>query len=316
MNAHSLLINPYVGLRPYESEDSLYYFGRGEQTKSLLGLLHQNHFVAVVGSSGSGKSSLVRAGLIPHLDAGFLVQDRDQWQIATMKPGESPLTNLISTLAGVAAKDANVGAIKQLQMQVRERGAQALVDELASLATQQDTNIFLLVDQFEELFRFSLGQENLHLRHEAEEFVALLLSLSRQRQLPIFICLTMRSDFLGDCDAFYGLPEAINRSQFLVPRLTRDQRREAIVSPTILAGGAIAPRLVDLLLNENIDTRDDLPILQHLLMRCWDAWQADPNQPEQYHTLWYSLIDLSSHPTPNTSTRSYRTSTPSEASWL
>ena len=84
----------------------------------------------------------------------------------------------------------------------------------------------------------------------------------------------MRSDFLGDCDAFNRLPEAINRGQFLVPRLTRAQRRDAIVGPVRLTGGSIAPRLVDRLLNERLDTRDDLPILQHCLMRCWDDWSA------------------------------------------
>lgn len=90
--------NPFVGLRPYESSDSLYYFGRGEQVKSLLRQLHQHRFVAVVGSSGSGKSSLIRAGLIPQLEAGFLVQARDQWLVARMKPGEAPLENLVGSL--------------------------------------------------------------------------------------------------------------------------------------------------------------------------------------------------------------------------
>ena len=95
---NSGLQNPFVGLRPYESKDSLYFFGRGEQTKSLLRLLHQHHFVAVVGSSGSGKSSLVRAGLIPQLEAGFLVQERDRWHIATMKPGEAPLADFMENV--------------------------------------------------------------------------------------------------------------------------------------------------------------------------------------------------------------------------
>jgi hypothetical protein len=82
----------------------------------------------------------------------------------------------------------------------------------------------------------------------------------------------MRSDFIGDCDAYTGLPEAINRGQFLVPRLTRAQRREAIVGPVRLTGQRISARLVDRLLNERLDTRDDLPILQHVLLRCWDHW--------------------------------------------
>ncbi|WP_133513001.1 hypothetical protein [Candidatus Thiosymbion oneisti] len=83
--------NPFVGLRPFERADSLYYFGRDAQIQALLTSLHQSRFLALVGSSGCGKSSLIRAGLIPALEAGFLVQDRDRWRIATCKPGETPL---------------------------------------------------------------------------------------------------------------------------------------------------------------------------------------------------------------------------------
>ncbi|HEB93882.1 MAG TPA: TIR domain-containing protein, partial [Gammaproteobacteria bacterium] len=291
--------HPFVGLRPYEREESLWFFGRNEQTKSLLGLLHEHHFVAVVGSSGSGKSSLVRAGLIPQLEAGFLVQERDRWVIATMQPGDSPLCNLVQSLTH--APDASPDGKNEARLleQVREHGVQALLDSLASRRIDTDTNILLVVDQFEELFRFSLEQKNHQRLEQAKEFVALLLSLGEQRQLPVFICLTMRSDFLGDCDAFHGLPEAISRSQFLVPRLTRDQRREVITSPIAMAGGEIASRLVDRLLNENIDTRNDLPLLQHLLMRVWEAWRADPGHPpridlrhyEQVHTIHHALND-------------------------
>ena len=90
--------NPYVGLRPFEQEDSLYFFGRREQTMELLEQLSQTRFLAVVGSSGCGKSSLIRAGLIPALLGGFLVEERDTWQIAIMKPGDAPLRNLALAL--------------------------------------------------------------------------------------------------------------------------------------------------------------------------------------------------------------------------
>ena len=101
--------NPFVGLRPFESEDSLYYFGRGEQTKALLRQLHATRFLAVVGSSGCGKSSLVRAGLIPNLEAGFLAQDRDFWQIAIMKPGDSPLHNLARAMLTAFSQSVETG---------------------------------------------------------------------------------------------------------------------------------------------------------------------------------------------------------------
>jgi alpha-beta hydrolase superfamily lysophospholipase len=289
------LQNPFVGLRPYRSEESIYFFGRGEQTKRLMRLLHAHHFVTVVGSSGSGKSSLVRAGLIPQLEAGFLVQERDRWRIAIMKPGETPLCNLIRELAAISGERLADEDETQLLDQMQERGVQTLLDILTPLQENQDTNLLLLVDQFEELFRFALKHKDHRHQEQAEAFVAMLLRLSEQRQLSVFVCLTMRSDFLGDCDAFYGLPEAINRSQYLVPRLTRQQRREAIASPIHLAGAEIAPRLLDRLLNENVGTRDDLPILQHALMRTWTQWLGDDHGPidlvhyDKIHTVKNAL---------------------------
>ena len=295
MSRQAQVQNPYVGLRPFESEDSLYYFGRREQIKALLRQLHQTRFLAVVGSSGCGKSSLVRAGLIPNLEAGFLVQDRDLWRIAAMKPGDAPLQSLARALLTVLGESTETETLEIYTESIRRKGVQAVLEKTLSALDRRDANLLLLVDQFEELFRFQRerdgGQE------EAADFVSILLRLVEQAEAPIFICLTMRSDFLGDCDAFQGLPEAINRSQYLVPRLTRQQRREAISSPIYLAGAKIAPRLLDRLLNENVGTRDDLPILQHALMRTWTQWARDDHGPidmvhyDQIHTVKNALND-------------------------
>jgi WD40 repeat protein/energy-coupling factor transporter ATP-binding protein EcfA2 len=292
------LENPFVGLRPYEADDSLYYFGRGEQIKTLMRQLHLHRFVAVVGSSGSGKSSLVRAGLIPQLEAGFLVQDRDQWHVGRMKPGEDPIGYLAHSIREAFWEDGDEEENKAFAARLRDEGVSGLLDYLHEKLDDGDGNLLLLVDQFEELFRFRDRKRLKEQKEESEEFVAMLLRLVEQRKLPIFVVLTMRSDFLGDCDAFYRLPEAINDSQFLVPRLTRAQRREVITSPILLSGMQIAPRLVDRLLNENMDTRDDLPVLQHVMLRAWDVWTRDPEAPgcpieirhyEAAHTIHGSL---------------------------
>ena len=274
MNREIAVQNPFVGLRPFESRDSLYYFGRKEQTHALLKQLYANRFVAVVGSSGCGKSSLVRAGLIPNLEAGFLVQDRDLWEIATFKPGDAPLYHLVASLASLTASPDTPDAVEILMETVQRRGAQALVDLARTTLNGEDSNLLIVVDQFEELFRFQQARTT-RVREEAADFVSILLHLAEQTVVPIYVVLTMRSDFLGECDAFQGLPEAMNNSQYLVPRLTRQQRREAFLGPIRLAGADITPRLMDRLLNESLDTRDDLPVLQHVLMRTWNVWAED-----------------------------------------
>ena len=267
--------NPFVGLRPFKTEESLLFFGRNEQTIELLQRLHQTRFLAVVGSSGCGKSSLIRAGLIPKLKAGFLIEERDRWLTATMKPGDAPLQNLARSLLEAAFKDATEPAIEEFVKQIGQSGADAVITRLAPALSDSSSNLLLLIDQFEEIFRFGVESGNAEQRDEAEDFVALMLALAAQPNLPIYVVLTMRSDFIGDCDNFYGLPEAMNRSQYLVPRLTRRQRQQAIEGPIRLFGATISPRLLDRVLNDVGDKSDQLPVMQHALMRTWEEWKRD-----------------------------------------
>ncbi len=278
--------NPYVGLRPFDSKDSLYFFGRREQSAQLMERLVQNRFLAVVGSSGCGKSSLIRAGLIPALMGGFMVDQRDKWLITSMKPGDSPTSNLAAALCATS-KQEEPGASAALTNQIAADQTDAVIDYLAPLLGA-DTNLLLLVDQFEEIFSFRGNEDEEQLalmsastrrergarREEAANFVDLILALSAARELPLYVVLTMRSDFLGDCDVFYGLPEAMNLSRYLVPRLTRQQLRDSVQGPALLAGGTITPRLLDTVLNDVGGRSDQLPVLQHALLRTWDAWRA------------------------------------------
>ena len=262
---HGTPEGPFVGLRPFESSDSVLFFGREEQTVALLQQLHRNRFVAVVGSSGSGKSSLVRAGLIPKLQGGFLAGDRDRWHVAVMKPGQDPLANLEKALESVTGRAPEA---------LIDAGTRSVLDVVEPLFASDDANLLLLVDQFEELFRYSArGSDGIEHQHAAE-FVKIVLDLIREHDMPIYIAITMRSDFLGDCDLFRGLPEALNRSQYLVPRLTRQQLRTAIVGPIRLFRTEITDSLVSRLLNDAGRERDSLPIVQHALLRTWHIWRT------------------------------------------
>ena len=275
MTTQSMPDNPFVGLRPFRSEESLLFFGRRQQTVELLDRLHRTRFVSVVGSSGCGKSSLVRAGLLPKLEAGFLVEDRDRWISATMTPGEAPIEKLAAGVLSAISTPGNPSESARLIDGIRGSGGQAIVEALAPILDESEANCLLLVDQFEELFRFGLRTRQVERRDEATDFVSILLALAEQRASPIYIVMTMRSDFLGDCDAFFGLPEAMNRSQYLVPRLTRQQRREAVEGPVRLYGQSITPQLLDRVLNDAGEEPDQLPIMQHALLRTWENWQQN-----------------------------------------
>jgi len=152
-----------------------------------------------------------------------------------------------------------------------------LLEELRGRPLTDGGNLLILVDQFEELFRY----QGLAGREEAEAVVAVLLESARQDAVPIYIVLTMRSDFLGRCADFDGLAEAVSDAQYLCPRLSRDQIRAAIEGPAEVFGGRVEPRLVSRIVNDMGTDPDQLPLMQHALMRLWErARSLDTNAPQ------------------------------------
>jgi len=282
-------MNPFVGLRPFESDESLLFFGRQEQVLELLERLHNNHFVGVVGPSGSGKSSLIRAGLIPKLKAGYLVDERDQWVFSIFKPGESPIYNFVKSILGSLKIDVFNDAIEKLVEKIKEEGTSAILELFEETLKNKRINIFVLVDQFEELFRFSIETNDKAKKEEAAEFVNILIELSHFKKLPFYIVITMRSDFTGDCTQFFGLPEALNKSQYLVPRLTRSQLKTVIEGPIRLSKGNINPALTVRILNDLQNVKDELPLLQHTLMRTWD-YEVQTNKNNELDLHDYEAI--------------------------
>jgi uncharacterized RDD family membrane protein YckC len=156
--------------------------------------------------------------------------------------------------------------------------SKAVIQTYRNARTPEGTNLLVIVDQFEELFRFRT--EDTQATDDAAAFVRLLLESASQREYPIYVVLTMRSDFLGDCSHFEGLPEALNESQYLVPRMSRDQRRAAITGPAEVGGGVISPVLLTRLVNDVGDNPDQLSMLQHALNRTWALWVHEDGHGE------------------------------------
>ncbi|MCM1982409.1 NACHT and WD repeat domain-containing protein, partial [Lyngbya confervoides] len=304
------LTHPFPGLRPFQEDESHLFFGREEQTDELMRRLKQHRFLAVVGTSGSGKSSLVRAGLLPSLYRGFMTQAGSRWQVAILRPGDRPIANLAAALSQTFADHSPLDD-PDLHRMVTEttlrRGALGMVEVVQHNQMPTPTNLLVVVDQFEELFRFkqrAQGQDaNPKFDNAAEEtaaFVKLLLAAVQQEEVEIYVVITLRSDFLGDCAQFRDLPEAMNESQYLIPRMTREQKRRAIEGPVAVCQGKITPLLVNQLLNDVGDNPDQLPVLQHALMRTWEKWrsESDPHQAidlQHYQAIGGMAQALSQH---------------------
>jgi WD40 repeat protein len=276
------LRNPFPGLRPFRSDEDHLFFGREEQVDSMISILGKRRFLAVVGTSGSGKSSLVNCGLEPALHQGLLASAGSNWRIARFRPEDRPIQNLARALASddVLFSDFQARGLSLLELieSTLRLSTVGLLDIVAQASRNDTFQLLVVVDQFEELFRYRqldavAGQGGTSFSEEASAFVSLLLAVLEARQDQIHIVLTMRSDFLGDCTQFPGLAEAINRSLYLVPRLTREERRAAITNPVLVAGATISPVLVTRLVNDVGDNPDQLSILQHALNRTWAHWQ-------------------------------------------
>lgn len=285
--------NPFPGLRSFEEEEEYLFFGREKQIDDLINKLSKTRFLAVVGSSGSGKSSLVKSGLLPSLHSGYLAEAGSSWRICTFRPGSDPIGNLSSALWNpeILGAEAYKETSSEIIESILRRTDRGIGNALKQLSSENKQNILIVVDQFEELFRFSKYEKTENKGTRASvTFINLLIAASKFEQLPIYVVFTMRSDFIGDCTEFRGLPEAINEGQYLIPRMTREERKIAITGPIAVGGAEITQSLLATLLNDVGDSPDQLPILQHALMRTWEYWYKNSKPDEPIDLVHYKSI--------------------------
>lgn len=291
----SELVNPFPGLRPFGIEESHLFFGREGQSDEVLMKLSENKFVAILGASGSGKSSLMYCGLIPTLYGGFMTDAGSNWRIVVTRPGGGPIDNLAESLL---VKDKVYNELDDEEQLIRKTitstvlrsSSLGLIEAVKQLKSSEYENVLILVDQFEELFRYKKLETLSSDLDESSAFVNLLLEAVHQYDAPIYVALTMRSDFIGDCASFPDLTQMINDSHYLIPQMTRDQKRLAVEGPVAVGGGKIAPRLTQQLLNDVGDNPDQLPILQHALMRTWQFWTENRKEDEPIDLRHYNAI--------------------------
>lgn len=287
--------NPFPGLRPFTIEECHLFFGREGQADEILLKLSQFRFVTVMGYSGSGKSSLMYCGLVPVLYGGFVTQTGPNWNAVISRPGNSPIRKLTESIVDNLVTH---GRIEDTDRPIQEAviesvlrsGPMGLVEVSRYLQNSMGENVFFLIDQFEELLRYREKSDFIGAHDEAQLYVNLILNAVSQTVIPVYVALTMRSDFIGNCSVFPRLTEYINRSNYLVPQMTREQKKMVIEGPIAVAGGRISQRLVKRLLSDVGNDQDQLPILQHVLMRTWDYWVANREGNESIDLRHYHAV--------------------------
>ncbi len=296
---------PYPGLRAFTRDESDLFFGREGSVDKMVDCLAANRFMAVLGPSGSGKSSLVRTGLLDSLELGLLSAAGSHWKIADTYPGGEPMRKLAAALLSVGPTAPADQAEIDFMTSFFRRGPRSIVEWAISGNIPVGTNLLILVDQFEELFRYGDYAQ----REEAEAFVSTLLESSSTKDASIYVVITMRSEYLGACASILGLAERISTGLYLTPRMDRDECREAIEGPASVLGFKVEPALVTRMLNDlasfapwqvgegsDLATQlarqaDQLPLMQHVLNRLWLRSQgASGAEPVQLKLSEYEEI--------------------------
>jgi tetratricopeptide (TPR) repeat protein/energy-coupling factor transporter ATP-binding protein EcfA2 len=260
---------PYRGLEVFEEKHARFFFGREAQVDWLLShrlapmaeSSHARRFLAILGPSGSGKSSLALAGLIPALKAGK-AEGSAGWPIVVFRPGSNPLESLTIELSRAGLAESSAKAIQDLISALAEnRTTLHLTARLALKAPA--ARLVVLADQFEEIFTLCNDEA---LRHALIEN---LLHTATVVGGPVVVLLTMRVDFLGKCAAEPDLAAALSDGQELVGPMSKDELRLAIERPADLAGCTLEPGLTDLLLQDVQGQVGALPLLEYTLLELW-----------------------------------------------
>jgi len=279
---------PYRGLLPFGEADADIFYGRDRLTTALAvvvaGQVSRGGLIVVTGASGAGKSSLIRAGLLPALASGQQVQGSEHWPRLVMTPSREPLAELAAHLAARsgARSGASVGAIReQLEHdpgQARLAARQVVIADAVRHGRADgiggQARLVVVVDQFEELFTLDPGAER-------ELFISALCAMAARpagaaRTPAALVIIVVRGDFIDRCAAFPELAAALQDSQFVVGPMTEHDLQLAIAGPADAAGLQLEPGLVDTVLGDlhaagREATTGVLPLLSQAMLLTWQA---------------------------------------------
>ncbi len=264
-------ICPYKGLEYFDfnDEDPKYFYGRETLTDKLIDRVRQSNFLAILGASGSGKSSVLRAGLLHKLKLGQRLAGSEDWKIKIMLPGEHPLQSLalswLESDLSVADRATELDKIKSLL----QKGSEGL---LTLVQAAKANRVILVIDQFEEAF--TLCQD----LSEREAFFKCLLEALEQTDNKLCLILAMRIDFFGKCveREYSELGQKIQANLITIPPMKREELRQAIIKPAEKVNLSLESGLAETILKDIKGSPGSLPLLEDTLRELW--YRRENNQ--------------------------------------
>ncbi|WP_036485796.1 caspase family protein [Myxosarcina sp. GI1] len=261
---YDLNLCPYRGLKAFDEDNAQYFYGREELVQWLLDHTNHNSVIAVVGASGSGKSSVVQAGLIAQLRQGKHIPQSDRWWLGCFRPGSKPIEALAKSLTDSGNKQQKA----QQQLQIEGLLYQGVEGFVCWLRSRPEPVVLLAIDQFEELFTLADIRDR-------QQFLELILGAVKYAGDRFKLVFTIRADFVASCLEIPELATLVQQHTILVPPyLTKEDYRSAIAKPAEQVGLKVEPGLIEILLQDLDRSAGDLPLLQFVLQQLWQRRQG------------------------------------------
>jgi len=278
------LKNPFPGIRSFEIEDSEYFYGRDNQIQDVVNSLFRNKFIAVIGPAGSGKSSLIKAGVIPAI---INSEEKDNWEYFIFSPENNPLGNFSKALFQIAVKF--IPNLTEDEIELRISDDFTFFKNIIKIISDESKKKTLLyIDALEDIFFYSDSSEKNSINSVL--FIKFLIEIVQNKQNNIYILTSLKSDYLSFCRNFEGFVEIINKGHYLVPKLNAQQKIDAIIKPLQKYNIQVSNTLLDKIISEIDETEGQLLVLQHTLKRTWEYWRKNAPESQQIDIEHYNAV--------------------------
>tara|TARA_A100001011_G_scaffold344797_1_gene380045 strand:+ start:1189 stop:4302 length:3114 start_codon:yes stop_codon:yes gene_type:complete len=270
-----------VGLRPYRKEEADIFYGREKEVEGLLQILQKDKLVTVIGAPGTGKSSLINAGLIPRLEEGFLAQAGKQWSVCKFRPGISPIENMAYSLTSTGGLTldgkSNTEDFSDYHQTLKDLGSLGLVQIYTKSEVNNKKNLLIVIDQLEDLFKF-----NRYFDHEKSEQDDLLINIlartTKIKETAIYFAIVIQSDYVSYLSQYAKLQEIISKSQYAVPNFSKAGIKEIIENNFLDKGISFSNKAFKSIVDIVLADPTFLPNMQFLFQQIRITKNVNSNQ--------------------------------------
>ncbi|MEM9216832.1 MAG: caspase family protein [Cyanobacteria bacterium P01_F01_bin.150] len=273
-------ICPYKGLEYFDCNDTdpKYFFGRDALVNQLLDRVRTSNFMALVGASGNGKSSVLRAGLLHQIKIGRRIAGSDQWKIRITRPDRQPMQNLAMAFVEDGRSDLDRAEALDRASELLKDGADGLKRLIQASSASR---VILVIDQFEEVFTRCDDRE------EREHYFHCLMGALSEPDQKLCLIIAMRADFVGKCleNEYSGLAQQVQQHMVSVLPMKPDELKAAICQPAGQVGLSIEATLVTQILNDIAGAPGSLPLLQYTLKELYPRRKNNTLMLEAYQAL-------------------------------